>query len=320
MKYLKYFPTEAEYNAFIQSDNFILPNVSYALDTDNVFYNIVKTESGDYKIFLLEKKDISGLTYNMVDLGLPSGLLWSDRNVGASAPEDFGTMFAWGETEGYNVSIKYCTEAELCDYMNPLVGDEMELTPDNIDDILNELHVIDKDITSIGMGFATDKCFSDDWSDYFDTTDGGSTFNKYATDKLTVLQPEDDAATVNMGSEYRMPTKADFEELINNTTPTFIDLQDNEFSASEVENIDDDYFRIKVIKFTSNNGNSISIPLSGICLENSCYNVYLCLIQWSSSLYSNNSRSAKGLCCYFNNSNEIGDYSRNNGHSVRAVK
>ncbi len=33
-----------------------------------------------------------------VDLGLPSGTIWATRNVGASAPEDYGDYFAWGET------------------------------------------------------------------------------------------------------------------------------------------------------------------------------------------------------------------------------
>lgn len=34
-----------------------------------------------------------------VDLGLPSGTLWADRNVGAAAPEAIGGYYAWGETE-----------------------------------------------------------------------------------------------------------------------------------------------------------------------------------------------------------------------------
>ena len=33
-----------------------------------------------------------------VDLGLPSGLLWATCNVGATAPEEYGDYFAWGET------------------------------------------------------------------------------------------------------------------------------------------------------------------------------------------------------------------------------
>ncbi len=38
-----------------------------------------------------------------VDLGLPSGLLWATRNVGASSPEDYGAYFAWGETSSKSV-------------------------------------------------------------------------------------------------------------------------------------------------------------------------------------------------------------------------
>ena len=39
--------------------------------------------------------------YQLIDLGLPSGTLWMDRNIGASCPEDAGLYFAWGETQGY---------------------------------------------------------------------------------------------------------------------------------------------------------------------------------------------------------------------------
>lgn len=63
-----------------------------------------------------------------VDLGLPSGLLWATRNVGATAPEQYGDYFAWGETQpktvydwstyryyncdndGYCGFTKYCTD------------------------------------------------------------------------------------------------------------------------------------------------------------------------------------------------------------------
>lgn len=37
----------------------------------------------------------------LIDLGLPSGNLWSDRNIGADSPEKNGLYFAWGEIEGY---------------------------------------------------------------------------------------------------------------------------------------------------------------------------------------------------------------------------
>lgn len=36
---------------------------------------------------------------HMIDLGLPSGTLWACCNVGASAPEESGGYYAWGETK-----------------------------------------------------------------------------------------------------------------------------------------------------------------------------------------------------------------------------
>jgi len=57
-----------------------------------------------------------------VDLGLPSGLLWATRNVGASSPEDYGDYFAWGETQPKEVydwsTYIYCNGAgdELTKY------------------------------------------------------------------------------------------------------------------------------------------------------------------------------------------------------------
>jgi len=32
-----------------------------------------------------------------IDLGLTSGTMWADRNIGAAAPHDFGDLYAWGE-------------------------------------------------------------------------------------------------------------------------------------------------------------------------------------------------------------------------------
>ena len=34
-----------------------------------------------------------------IDLGLPSGTLWAERNIGAAEPEEYGDFYAWGETE-----------------------------------------------------------------------------------------------------------------------------------------------------------------------------------------------------------------------------
>lgn len=39
--------------------------------------------------------------FEFIDLGLPSGTLWSTANVGASEPTDFGMYFRWGDLQGY---------------------------------------------------------------------------------------------------------------------------------------------------------------------------------------------------------------------------
>ena len=68
--------------------------------------------------------------HEWVELGLPSGLLWSTTNIGAENPEDYGNYYAWGETatkETYtwdtyslcngtsNTITKYCNDPNFGD-------------------------------------------------------------------------------------------------------------------------------------------------------------------------------------------------------------
>lgn len=41
-----------------------------------------------------------------VDLDLPSGMKWADRNVGASSPEEYGDYFTYSESLEYNTPSK----------------------------------------------------------------------------------------------------------------------------------------------------------------------------------------------------------------------
>ena len=263
MKYLKYFEETDAYEAYKNGSDFITPNVSYTVDTKKVYYN---------------PHAAAVISYNMVDLGLPSGLKWADRNVGALSPEDAGLYFAWGETVGYTV-------------------EQVE---------------------------AGEKTF--DFSDYFDTTNNGLTFNKYNHEGgLTVLETADDAAAVNMGSNWRMPTNNEYEELINNTTATFIDLDGNEFTQDEVWNGSISEGNLKGVKFTGSNSNSIFIPAAGrydqqyyddIRSKNlECY-------VWSSNINDWDNENAKYLGVY-GDFIAAGDFerlsSRGIGMSVRGV-
>lgn len=61
--------------------------------------NYRKTTNTKTKANLKKLSDdgaINGHAY--VDLGLPSGIKWATCNVGASAPEQYGNYYAWGET------------------------------------------------------------------------------------------------------------------------------------------------------------------------------------------------------------------------------
>ena len=92
------------------------------------------------------------------------------------------------------------------------------------------------------------------------------------TDSLTELLPEDDAATMNLGIEWQMPSSEQYEELINNnyTTTTWTTLNN-----------------VYGCKITSkSNGNSIFLPAGGRYEGESLgvVGVYACY--WSRSLYT----------------------------------
>lgn len=61
-----------------------------------------------------------------------------------------------------------------------------------------------------------------DGNSYFDSDrDLPLPFRKYRSDGKTVLELEDDAAHVNWGGEWRMPTRQEFEELLNKKNCTW---------------------------------------------------------------------------------------------------
>ena len=84
--------------------------------------------------------------HEYVDLGLPSGTLWATCNIGASAPEEYGDYFAWGETEPKDYydrsAYKWCyydnngywkwTKYYFYNYASTIAGDgKTELDPED---------------------------------------------------------------------------------------------------------------------------------------------------------------------------------------------
>ena len=152
-----------------------------------------------------------------------------------------------------------------------------------------------------------------DWSTYKYCAGTYNSMTKYCdnssygkdgfTDNKTVLDPEDDAAAVNWGGAWRMPTTEEQQELVDNCTWDWTTQNG-----------------VNGYKVTGPNGNSIFLPAAGCMLEGSLYDSGLYGYYWSSSLYTGSPRCAYYVVGYY--SGHVywsGNDDRYYGHSVRPV-
>ena len=87
------------------------------------------------------------------------------------------------------------------------------------------------------------------------------------SDNLTTLLPGDDAATANWGSGWRMPTPAEWDELLDNTTKTWTTLNG-----------------VNGRLFSASNGNSLFLPAAGYRYDSDLNDAGSYGYYWSSSL------------------------------------
>lgn len=108
--------------------------------------------------------------------------------------------------------------------------------------------------------------------------------NNGFVDTLTVLELDDDVATVNWGTNWRMPTQYEMIELFSECSHEWITLNG-----------------INGRKFTGPNGNSIFLPAAGLRKDNDMSYVGSEVYYWTSTLppYYTNQNSAWAL--YFKN-------------------
>ena len=139
----------------------------------------------------------------------------------------------------------------------------------------------------------------------YDTQTKYCTDSSYGTvDNKTILDLSDDAAYVNWGTSWRMPTKAEQDELINTSYTTWTWTTQND---------------VKGYKVTSKiNGNSIFLPAAGCRDDSGLGNAGSHGYYWSSSLYTSISYDAYYLGFRWSN---VGSYRNHRyyGQSVRAV-
>ena len=213
-----------------------------------------------------DKPNVVNNADGYVDLGLPSGTLWATCNVGASEPEEYGLYFAWGETTSYTGDI------------------------------------------SDGRSF--------DWVSYKHCNDSDSALTKYCnksqygydgfTDSKTELDLSDDAAYVNCGADWRMPSLTQFNELINSS-----------YTTTKWVSVNGVYGRLITSKA---NGNCIFLPAAGYRYGTALDGAGSYGYYWSRTLdvgYPGGARSLYFLADYV--STYYGSY-RCYGPSVRPVR
>ena len=103
------------------------------------------------------------------------------------------------------------------------------------------------------------------------------------TDNLTELELGDDAARANWGGDWRMPTQAQVQELIDNTTSAWKNIWTNDFNNTCISGI---------ILTSKTNGNTMFIPAAGYKDDTSTNGVGVGGDLWCSALYSRGSYDA----------------------------
>jgi uncharacterized protein (TIGR02145 family) len=159
-------------------------------------------------------------------------------------------------------------------------------------------------------GFTADQVTGDchskrfSWVDYEfgngTSSPGATGMTKYnSTDGKTVLEAEDDAATVNMGSGWRMPTTAEFQDLGN--ACKFIDSSGTEITSSNklttLSGVTGIYLEDK-----TDSSKRLFFPTVGSCYNGGVYDVGSCGLYWSSSLF-NSSNKLSTYYLYFDSVN-----------------
>ena len=189
-----------------------------------------------------------GLEY--VDLGLSSGRKWAACNIGSCTHEGFGTFFAWAETEPKTTycwhSYKYAFNPKFYPENPSSEWITAEGSGYSSDDTLH--HELSNGLPNLGFFKYNTKAayFAYEGGDV--TGPNGEVVG--GPDGVTILDTEfnnDDVAVAEWGNGWHVPTREEWNTLIDETTQT-----------REVVN------GVGGVRFTGQNGNSIFLPFAGV--------------------------------------------------------
>ena len=212
------------------------------------------------------------VTYDCVDMG--DGLLWATCNVGAVNPWDYGDYFAWGDPMPKS-DYSWATYKHMINSLSSWL-------------YITKYQIADRQTSAI-------------W--YYDEI--------FTGDGKTTLEHSDDAASVNWGNPWRMPTDAEWTNLRD--TQKFVWTWTEDYNGTGVKGM------IVTSVLPGYMGNQIFLPAAGWREGTSLNEANSYAYYWSSSLSEDFSGEA---CCVFINPYSFGNSSvpRYNGRSVRPVR
>lgn len=280
MKYLELFKNGFDESLAEKTNPENYPYIAYSPNEGFVFSIIPSADGEMYTTIVVTTEPLPACQYNQVDLGLfkqatddngnplyedgyerrpiftDEPLLFADRNIGASDPTDQGAVFQWGDTKGYPVKVGRVTAEQLASLLNYIFSQSEEplpeVTKDNVQEILARFGVeIGNDMIAAGFILGiSDYSFSPEtykWINKESLND--IQYIKYnEEDNKQILDLSDDAAQINMGSEWRMPTFGEMYQLSNNPNMSY-------------ERVYDDNGRFKGMRVISSvTGQSLYLP------------------------------------------------------------
>lgn len=227
-----------------------------SLNTNTTYYYVACANIEDV-MFYGEVHSFTTSDYIAVDMGV--SVKWCSVNLGSNTPEDYGDYYAWGDVEPYYL----------------------------------EGHSLDDPCNSWKSGKT-----GYNWASYKWANGSGKKITKYYTtqandtdhywagsgapDNKFKLDPEDDAAHVKLGGDWRMPTREEWQELVDNCSHSVTTLNG-----------------INGLLFTSNStGNSIFLPLAGYRSDTDLTTQTNNAKYWSSSVYRVHSDGAGCFVLY----------------------
>lgn len=224
------------------------------------------------RLVLADENGIISNGFEYVDLGMKdkdgNTVYWATCNIGALTPYDNGYYFAWGDINGYSKIVSHVFDWSTYCWIKEGGSKWIDIAKYTMEDDVTTAYWYEGD--------------------------------EFIGDGITQLLPEDDAAQVIMGGDWRMPTDEEYDWLINKCRWTWTVKGEER------------YYTV-----IGSNGELIILPSAGYRTNNGLANENITGHYWTSTIGSSTDFAQK---LYFDGTGKrVIDQNRNGGLPIRAV-